>query len=123
MNDNDLRDALTLARAVLTDTPPNITDMLATTLAKGLVEQHERWLRGVYVPRTRVKSSNIMSVGYNADACVLAVEFSGGRVYRYADVPATVYTALVKADSVGGYFARTIRDKFVTFKPLEQVTA
>jgi hypothetical protein len=37
--------------------------------------------------RTPVSSSNLSSVGYDPDEQILEIEFNGGRVYQYYDVP------------------------------------
>jgi hypothetical protein len=68
------------------------------------------------ITRTAVKSSNINAVGYDADTMTLEVEFTGGGVYRYADVPAETHAALVKAESVGRHFAAHIRNAFKAHK-------
>lgn len=62
--------------------------------------------------RTPVKSSNIRSVGYDAAAKRLAVEFSSGTVYHYEDVPPEAHAALMSADSIGKHFGTAIRGKF-----------
>jgi hypothetical protein len=62
--------------------------------------------------RVHVKSSNIASVGYDAETRVLEVEFHGGRVYRFYDVPAESHAKLMAAESIGGEFARSIRNVF-----------
>ena len=64
--------------------------------------------------RTPVSSSNLVSVGYDADSATLEIEFDGGRVYQYAKVPQEAYRALMNADSIGSHFHRHIRDKYPT---------
>ncbi|MFG3225236.1 KTSC domain-containing protein [Kitasatospora sp. NPDC048194] len=59
--------------------------------------------------RTAVVSSVLRSVGYDRAQRVLELEFHGGQVYRYADVPARVHRELMAADSHGRYFVRRIR--------------
>ncbi len=54
--------------------------------------------------RTYVTSSNIASIGYDADQMILEVEFNYGSVYQYFDVPESVYEGLMAADSHGKYF-------------------
>ena len=66
------------------------------------------------IPRTPVKSSNILSVGYQAGT--LSVEFSGGGVYHYAHVPADVYQRLLAAESIGKFIGAEIKGKFVCEK-------
>lgn len=54
--------------------------------------------------RTYVTSSNIASIGYDAEQMVLEVEFNYGAVYQYFDVPESVYEGLMAVDSHGKYF-------------------
>jgi hypothetical protein len=62
--------------------------------------------------REKVKSQTLKSIGYDPSARVLELEFTGGGIYRYSDVPESVYFALVVADSKGRYFDYFIRDQF-----------
>ncbi len=63
--------------------------------------------------RELVSSSAIISVGYDADAMILELEFESGRVYQYFDLPSSVYEAFRAAGSLGGYFNRNIRDHYL----------
>lgn len=62
--------------------------------------------------RQPVSSSNLISVGYDAESGTLEIEFKGGRVYQYFSVPESVYLALVGAGSVGGYFHAHVKDAY-----------
>jgi hypothetical protein len=62
--------------------------------------------------RTSVSSSNLVSVGYDADAAVLEVEFKDGSIYRYLNVPQFEYDALMSAPSHGVYFNANIRKSY-----------
>lgn len=64
--------------------------------------------------RQPVSSSNIHSVGYEAESQTLEVEFHHGGIYRYANVPENVYQGLMQAGSIGSYFNRNIRDQYPT---------
>ena len=59
--------------------------------------------------RVPVNSSNILSIGYDADKQMLEIEFNTGRVYRYSGVPPHVYSGLMKASSHGKYFLTYIQ--------------
>ncbi len=71
--------------------------------------------------RIPVKSSQIKSVGFevirdDAPNCegsqavgVLEIEFKGGSVYRYDNVPSEEFDALMIAESVGAYFGKNIK--------------
>jgi KTSC domain len=62
--------------------------------------------------RHAVESSSISSVGYNAASKTLEVEFHNGSLYRYYDVPQSVYDAWMAAPSKGQFFTYQIRDRF-----------
>lgn len=62
--------------------------------------------------RILVNSTTISSVGYNADTLVLEVEFINGALYKYLDVPATVYLRFMNADSKGQFYNYYIRDVY-----------
>ena len=62
--------------------------------------------------RQAVKSSNLHSVGYHADRQLLEIEFNGGEVYEYYQVPSETYESLMKADSKGRYHHQNIRNMY-----------
>jgi hypothetical protein len=49
-------------------------------------------------------------VGYEDN--VLEIEFLDGGVYQYFDVPESIYTGLIQAESAGKYFWANIRGAF-----------
>lgn len=59
--------------------------------------------------RQSVESSNLASIGYDAENEILEIEFNHGGVYQYFDVPENVYEELMNADSHGQYFDRNIK--------------
>lgn len=59
--------------------------------------------------RKSVDSSNLVSVGYDPTSRVLEIEFKGGSVYQYYQVPESVYRGLMSADSHGKYFDQEIK--------------
>lgn len=62
--------------------------------------------------RTRVDSSCLRSVGYDAGTQLLVLEFLTGRVYEYEPVPEPVHEALMSAGSHGRYFNQAVRGRF-----------
>jgi len=62
--------------------------------------------------RVPVSSSNLVSVGYDESNQVLEIEFNGGRVYRYFDVPNQIHQELMDASSHGKYFHRNIEGNY-----------
>jgi hypothetical protein len=59
-----------------------------------------------------VQSSVIRSIGYNALARTLMIEFRQGRTYRYFDVPEFLYRGFILARSKGAYFSTRINSRF-----------
>jgi len=55
------------------------------------------------------RSSNLSRVRYDESTNTLEIEFHGGRVYQYFDVPAHVYEGLISADSHGTFFNEQIK--------------
>lgn len=62
--------------------------------------------------RQSVESSNLASIGYDAENEILEIEFNHGGVYQYFDVPENVYEELMNADSHGRYFVHNIKDDY-----------
>lgn len=62
--------------------------------------------------RIPVVSSNIASVGYDAEKKVLEIEFHHGAIYQYFDVPVRVYEELMNSAAKGSYFMNELKDKF-----------
>ena len=60
-----------------------------------------------------VNSTNIDSVGYNADTQTLTVKFKvSGQTYEYLNVPQTLYEGLMASESKGTYLNENIRSQF-----------
>lgn len=66
--------------------------------------------------REAVKSSNLKSVGYDKSAEILEIEFNNGGIYQYSKVPENIFNELMKAQSHGKYFIRSIKNKYPTKK-------
>lgn len=62
--------------------------------------------------RMPVISTNLASVGYDANTMTLEVEFTNGSVYQYFDVPGTEYEALMSASSMGKYLNQNIKASY-----------
>ncbi len=62
--------------------------------------------------RQAVTSSNIASIGYDADSQTLEIEFLNGGVYQYFDVPQYVHEELMNASSLGQYLAQNIKGNY-----------
>jgi len=62
--------------------------------------------------RRHVDSSNIESIGYDAQSQILEIEFQNGNVYQYFDVPESIYQNLMAAGSHGRYFSENVKGYF-----------
>lgn len=62
--------------------------------------------------RTPVDSSNIASIGYDANSETLEIEFSSGTIYQYFKVPGRTHSGLMAARSKGSYFNKYLKDQF-----------
>src|SRR5262249_41091360 len=70
-------------------------------------------VRSPGVERQPVDSSLIRSVGYDLPSSILEIELvEPNRVYEFFDVPFSVYTELMEAESKGSYFNEFIRDLY-----------
>ena len=55
-----------------------------------------------------IKSSNIMSIGYDSKKRIMNIEFHRGRVYSYYHVSNRIFQGMIKTDSKGKYFHKMI---------------
>jgi lysyl-tRNA synthetase class 2 len=63
-------------------------------------------------PLLKSQSAVIKAFDYDELSKILRVEFSSGSVYKYHDIPESIYQELQNAPSKGQYFNAQIRDKF-----------
>ena len=61
------------------------------------------------IPRQAVQSTAIAKVGYSKRQHILEIEFVNGAIYRYLDVPPSVYHDLMLADSKARFYDANIR--------------
>jgi len=69
--------------------------------------------------RLKVASSNLVSIGYDAKTKTLEVEFNGGAVYQYFNVPSNVYGGLLTAPSVGKFFRVHVQEAGYSYKRVD----
>src|SRR6476659_6978276 len=62
-----------------------------------------------HIPRQHVESTAIAAVGYSKRRHILEIEFVNGAIYRYLDVPPSVYRDLMSADSQARFYDANIR--------------
>ncbi len=66
-----------------------------------------------------VASSGIAKIGHDMVTNELYVEFSKGALYKYSQVPRTVYNELIQASSTGKLFYSKVSKKY-KFKRLDE---
>jgi len=62
--------------------------------------------------RAPVESAALAAIGYSKRLHVLEIEFRNGAIYRYLDVGADVYDALLNAQSKARFYDQNIRHKY-----------
>lgn len=62
--------------------------------------------------RNPVKSSQILSVGHDVGNSILEIEFKGGGIYQYFEVPPEIHAGFLDAGSVGKHFGANVKGKF-----------
>ena len=62
--------------------------------------------------REPISSTNLISLGYDADAETLEVEFSSGAIYQYYNVGAALYEQLMQAPSKGQFLNVYIKNAY-----------
>jgi KTSC domain-containing protein len=64
------------------------------------------------IPRQSVQSTAIAKVGYSKRRHILEIEFVNNAVYRYFDVPLSVYRDLMSAESKARFYDSNIRKHY-----------
>lgn len=63
--------------------------------------------------RVRVKSSNIIFIGYDEPTQILEIEFQQGGTYQYFGVSKKIHDSLIKSVlSHGEYYDRFIKNRY-----------
>ena len=62
--------------------------------------------------RLPVASTNLVSVGYDANTQTLEVEFQGGSIYQYYNVEAGVFEQFMQAPSKGQFLNAYIKNAY-----------
>ncbi|UOE48262.1 KTSC domain-containing protein [Mucilaginibacter sp. SMC90] len=67
--------------------------------------------------RRTVQSAALSSVGYDADARILELEFrENGGVWQYFGFPSSTYKKFINSDSLGHFFVTRIKGKYPELK-------
>jgi len=64
----------------------------------------------------QLNSTSLQAVAYQNRLGLLELKFRSGAVYHYFDVSESIYKALLRAESKGGYFNHHIRNRFAHAK-------
>jgi len=65
-------------------------------------------------PMIPVVSSQISYIGYDDENQKLYVTFTkGGKTYEYSDVPYKIFKEFEKSESIGQYFIKNIKTKYI----------
>ena len=64
-----------------------------------------------------VKSSAFTHIGYDAASRLLTIRYVQGEEHQYADVPAHVHAALMRAPSMGAFVRKHVVGKYNAPKP------
>jgi hypothetical protein len=64
------------------------------------------------IPRSRINSTAIASIGYSKRRHILEIEFVNGAVYRYLEIQPSIYRELMIADSKARYYDCNIRGNY-----------
>jgi hypothetical protein len=65
-----------------------------------------------HIPRESVRSSGLAAVGYSKRKQILEIQFINGAVYRYFNVPQSVYRDLVSSESKTWYYDSYIKRNY-----------
>lgn len=63
-----------------------------------------------------VKSRDLALIGYDAATAILEIVFRAGGVYRFQEVPESVYQNLMAAPSHGTFFQKNIKNQYAYIK-------
>lgn len=70
----------------------------------------------------KAKSSNLVSIGYEASAKRLEIEFSDESIYQYENISEMLYAGLMGAPSHGVFFDANIKKKSFAFRCIQKGT-
>jgi len=75
-----------------------------------------------HIPRDRVESKVIASVGYSRRGHILEIEFVNGAIYRYSEVAPSVYRELMSVESKARYYDTNIKGNYPSVRVRPRVT-
>lgn len=66
--------------------------------------------------RARIESTSLEAIGYEAASKTLEVQFAGGAVYQYLEVPEAEHRKFMRARSRGAYLNQHIKPRFLCLR-------
>lgn len=69
-----------------------------------------------HIRREPISSSALAAAGYSKRRHILEVEFVNGAVYRYLDVPPSIYRDLMSSGSKARYYDSNIKGNYPSFR-------
>src|ERR1043166_1499591 len=65
-----------------------------------------------HIRREPIPSTALTAAGYSKRLHIMEIEFCNGAIYRYLDVPASVYQAFMSAESKAQYYDWNIKGHY-----------
>lgn len=65
-----------------------------------------------HIHRQPIESSAVAAVGYSKRLHALEIEFRDGLIYRYTDVPVSLYHDLIAAESKTRFYNLNVKGKY-----------
>lgn len=59
-----------------------------------------------------VASSNVEAIGYSIERNMMFIQFKGGSMYKYMNVPKSVYDEMMVSTSIGSYVSKHVKNSF-----------
>lgn len=69
-----------------------------------------------HIKREPISSSALAAAGYSKQRHILEIEFINGAVYRYLNVPPSIYRDLMSAGSKARYYDSNIKGAYPSFR-------
>jgi KTSC domain len=69
-----------------------------------------------HIKREPISSSALATAGYSKRRHILEIEFVNGAIYRYLDVPPSIYRDLMSAGSKARYYDSNIKGNYRSFR-------
>jgi hypothetical protein len=91
---------------------PILVLCVAATVAIAVPSENKSSAITSHIPRHRVQSSALASIGYSKRLHILEIEFVNGAIYRYGQVPPSVYRDMMSTDSKARYYDWNIKGNY-----------